>query len=402
MTSRCYAGVPSVVVNDDTRFRMLKSNYTASESETEDEEVRMNCIGGFRGIEDSDMNTTENSDDENDENVSDEESFTDGYVGLAMFVTSPYWSGGTLIRPKPKAPAVKRLSPLDEQDDEPENTDEQPHYSHSYDSSETKSCIAEMESTDAERSGDNAGTTEDLSSSTKAGSEGLEVELTEILASINDALELALDESESSSSYYIGVMKDIDTESPVYSKAKRVLCQPDKADENFKKARVNVMKDLQYSHSPITLMQAFSDEQRDCCHYSLTSLFSLKIREESPALMSNDDDEELDRQLGEELGDEYQGDGQDTPVPLLTPPGSPLTVEWEGLATTLCEWPSNLIVDSAMQAAHELRPMSPTSLENLERDEQHRIVSLSGINNSDFATTSTMLHSPLRFKSVYA
>ena len=36
------------------------------ESETEDEEVKMNCVGGFRGIEDSDMNTSEDSDDEDD------------------------------------------------------------------------------------------------------------------------------------------------------------------------------------------------------------------------------------------------------------------------------------------------------------------------------------------------
>lgn len=57
------------------------NNYAASESETEDEEVRMNCVGGFRGIEDSDMNTTENSDEEGDDDdvLSDDESSRDGY-----------------------------------------------------------------------------------------------------------------------------------------------------------------------------------------------------------------------------------------------------------------------------------------------------------------------------------
>lgn len=40
------------------------------ESETEDEEVKMNCIGGFRGIEDSDMCTSDNDD---DDDLSDEE-----------------------------------------------------------------------------------------------------------------------------------------------------------------------------------------------------------------------------------------------------------------------------------------------------------------------------------------
>lgn len=31
----------------------------AMESETEDEEVKINCAGGFRGVEDSDMNTSD-------------------------------------------------------------------------------------------------------------------------------------------------------------------------------------------------------------------------------------------------------------------------------------------------------------------------------------------------------
>jgi len=45
------------------------------ESETEDEEVKMNCFGGVRGIDDSDMNTTEGdlsaSDAEDDDDPSE-------------------------------------------------------------------------------------------------------------------------------------------------------------------------------------------------------------------------------------------------------------------------------------------------------------------------------------------
>lgn len=41
--------------------------YPHSESETEDEEVRINCIGGYRGVDDSDVNSIEAvSDDEGD------------------------------------------------------------------------------------------------------------------------------------------------------------------------------------------------------------------------------------------------------------------------------------------------------------------------------------------------
>ena len=57
---------------------VMKHDYAASESETEDEEIRMNCVGGFRGIEDSDMNTTDNSDSEDDDVNTDDESSRDG------------------------------------------------------------------------------------------------------------------------------------------------------------------------------------------------------------------------------------------------------------------------------------------------------------------------------------
>lgn len=42
------------------------ADSSGEESETEDEEVAMNCVGGFRGIDDSDMNTTGSSDEEED------------------------------------------------------------------------------------------------------------------------------------------------------------------------------------------------------------------------------------------------------------------------------------------------------------------------------------------------
>jgi hypothetical protein len=77
MTSNVRFDAASVMTN--ITENPLKSNYyTASESETEDEEVRMNCVGGFRGIEDSDMNTTENSDYEEDDALTDDEASRDG------------------------------------------------------------------------------------------------------------------------------------------------------------------------------------------------------------------------------------------------------------------------------------------------------------------------------------
>lgn len=78
MTSSVRFDAATVMTNCITENTLKSHSYAASESETEDEEVRMNCVGGFRGIEDSDMNTTENSDDEDDDALTDDESSRDG------------------------------------------------------------------------------------------------------------------------------------------------------------------------------------------------------------------------------------------------------------------------------------------------------------------------------------
>jgi hypothetical protein len=92
------------------------------------------------------------------------------------------------------------------------------------------------------------------------------------------------------------------------------------------------------------------------------------------------DTDEFEESLVEELSLLATPEGMDVEmnaiVPLLTPPCSPLTVMLDDEVVTVCEWPSNLIVDSALQAVNELRPLSPTSLELLEIDEQDRVGSL--------------------------
>lgn len=99
-------------------------------------------------------------------------------------------------------------------------------------------------------------------------------------------------------------------------------------------------------------------------------------------MSSEEDEEEMDKRLGEELlqklkGDEAKRGGESPPpVPLLTPPQSPLTIEGEaGGTATLCEWPSNLAVDLALREATDLRPMTPESLQRFEYDEEARVAS---------------------------
>jgi hypothetical protein len=102
---------------------------------------------------------------------------------------------------------------------------------------------------------------------------------------------------------------------------------------------------------------------------------SLQMRQKgSPISTSDDDEEDLDQRLSEELDPEARVPSREnTPVPLLTPPASPLTIEFGGSTATVCEWPSNLAVDSALTAVSTLRPMSPESLEQLEIDEEQRV-----------------------------
>ena len=110
---------------------------------------------------------------------------------------------------------------------------------------------------------------------------------------------------------------------------------------------------------------------------------------DTPCMSS--DEEELDKRLSEEL-DRYsrlESSRENSPVPLLTPPQSPLTVNIGENTATVCEWPSNLAVDiSMMAAAADVRPLSPASLQKLDEEEQERFSKKSTFND---ATTLTPL-----------
>jgi hypothetical protein len=188
------------------------------------------------------------------------------------------------------------------------------------------------------------------------------------------------DDSESCSVHFIGALVDQDFAHAQTKRSVSKTFESESDDGSKKRARQTSMRE----HLPFV--------------GSLVSLFGIgalqKKRDDTPDLLTSDE-EDWDRQLGEELGGSYETDEDriETPVPLLTPPGSPLTVEWEGSRATMCEWPSNLVVDSALQAIIELRPMSPGSLETLERDEQDRIEAMSGWHLPGEASLTPLLRS---------
>lgn len=101
----------------------------------------------------------------------------------------------------------------------------------------------------------------------------------------------------------------------------------------------------------------------------------LQHRRGSPIMLSSDD-EDLDRQLGEELDQQSDDDREHTPVPLLTPPQSPLTFEVDGETATVCEWPSNLAVDSAMASAMNLLPLTSEALRDFQNEPKERVAVL--------------------------
>jgi hypothetical protein len=59
MTSAETPAATAILAEEDEAKKKVTTNRPNPpvESETEDEEVRMNCIGGVGGIDDSDMNT---------------------------------------------------------------------------------------------------------------------------------------------------------------------------------------------------------------------------------------------------------------------------------------------------------------------------------------------------------
>jgi hypothetical protein len=119
----------------------------------------------------------------------------------------------------------------------------------------------------------------------------------------------------------------------------------------------------------------------DLAGVSKESMLKLRFRRESP-LVSSSDDEALDRQLEAELDEREVGDDQrchdsNSPVPLLTPPESPVVFEMNGdKNVTICEWPSNLVVDCALTSAAvtDVQPLTPSALEEFEKSDSERYI----------------------------
>jgi hypothetical protein len=117
------------------------------------------------------------------------------------------------------------------------------------------------------------------------------------------------------------------------------------------------------------------------------------MRRSSSVLSS--DDEDLDKRLSEELDrNGIDSSRENSPVPLLTPPQSPLTIDVGDGTATMCEWPSNLAVDiSLMAAACDLMPLSPVSLQKFELEEEQRASTDQTLRDSEASSLTPLLRS---------
>ena len=104
-----------------------------------------------------------------------------------------------------------------------------------------------------------------------------------------------------------------------------------------------------------------------------------QIREDCFSLIpSSSSDEEDDMMLSEELEEKFRSStnlgGDNSPIPLLTPPQSPQTVgddtEIAITMMTTIEWPSNLVMDSAVMKASNLSPITLDN--NVDKDGEEK------------------------------
>jgi hypothetical protein len=156
-----------------------------------------------------------------------------------------------------------------------------------------------------------------------------------------------------------------------WSKQKRVLSSNTLAALNLEAGRdPDLPKRLRsYSYPPPVALEPLTmpDLSLGAAAFDMVQILPRQSVMSSPAFSS---DEEEDRMLSEELEDELRDVGGDnSPIPLLTPPQSPRREDE-------VEWPSNLVVDSAlMNTVTEIRPLSPASLQTMEEEEEKRLKS---------------------------
>jgi hypothetical protein len=380
---------PASIRHDHTAKLSAVDFLTSCEtdmSETEDEEVKMNCMGGIQAY----MTSSDEEEYEDDcESCGSEES--EGGIderGVVDFVARQVYQAPAILRPRPL------LGGIAENDDGSDVSTSSTESIEELDADDQGSAVSDDESSDA-----------DNESSDDAEDDDNEIEQDEITNDQTDEPSTDWSRAESivegrlgsQSLFDFGCLSqgtpevcdedfyefgDYDSQSlnviekvlalesttsdPISSRPKRLLSSLCLGDDQH--TEFDTPKKTRRTSSTLPPCPGISDLFLGPSAYE--ALGELKYRDTIVSPFS-EQEAEHDRALGEELIEAAGGlvnDRESTPVPLLSPPPSPLCVESDkGQLTTVCEWPSNLAVDCALLVT-SLRSHSPAYLVRFDED----------------------------------
>eukprot|EP00522_Entomoneis_paludosa_P002741 CAMPEP_0172474888 /NCGR_PEP_ID=MMETSP1065-20121228/69585_1 /TAXON_ID=265537 /ORGANISM="Amphiprora paludosa, Strain CCMP125" /LENGTH=407 /DNA_ID=CAMNT_0013233081 /DNA_START=1186 /DNA_END=2409 /DNA_ORIENTATION=- len=357
---------------------------TSAESETEDEEVKLTCLGG---VVDSDINSSDSSDAESDDDDASLSRDEDQTV-LLEFVCERPKASKTLIHPR--VSSGNRLSPQIEEDEEsaeesesssvgargvPLGVDSESAYSQtsedlpSSDEETTSSEVKQASSPESQESSvlEEEADDEESDASQQEISDDLSVDMGNLSCSEDCFDAQDVDEALEGKSLSEGTPDE----------GSNVLCRKHKLLATSLVTAESSGTDSGHDSPKRRKSEAECDCSTPLLPFSLGEPAILPsapvpmsiTRLASPSLCTiNDDDRVLDGQLRDELDGYHSDFGSDKPpVPLLTPPVSPQPIPVGGDTSSMCEWPSNLVVDSAMTAViTHIQPLSPVSLAQSE------------------------------------
>jgi len=416
--------------NDYNRVVLgTKNCYESDEGETEDEEVKRNCIMGQSGMRDSDFSDSESEDDVEDEdykvgkdaedddnhsdnNGKDENNFKDEeeprMEGLVEFVSFggqiPKSKEGILYRPAPIRNALIPVCKEEKEEAEEEeycetlnDLEENSDHSTSKDAKNTIIPDSETEISGGSSSSDNSLDTASIESDEQIMMVSTSTDFSFFEITTASGTEESYDSSEedhhepeivNGNFAIVGAsgasVDDIKWQQMV--KQKRVLSSNTLSILNQEADHhIDSTKKMRCSHShnmDRKSMISIPDftlgiEALDQIIQPLPRQY--QIREDSFSLIpSSSSDEEDDMMLSEELEEKFRSStnlgGNNSPIPLLTPPQSPQTVgDDTEIATTIMttiEWPSNLVMDSAVMKVSNLSPITLDN--NVDKDGEEK------------------------------
>mmetsp|Transcript_17970 Transcript_17970/g.42400 ORF Transcript_17970/g.42400 Transcript_17970/m.42400 type:complete len:404 (+) Transcript_17970:313-1524(+) len=394
MTS-AFLPVPRQAFTQKLEDNHYDSHSSDEEDETEDEEVKLSCVGGVADS-DVDMDTFDSDNDSDTDDDDEEEDDCDSHSGepekphgLLRFVSHCPSISRVVIRPR--ARLMSSLSPPvegndDEEDEEsdassvgargvPLAVDETGSVSEGSSEDDNEFVSSLKSSVAVERAEDSLNSTGSTHSDSDDDSEFTHEE--------PDAFRHgASNQSPYTEDHFGRIIVGVSNDCPWLDESPRtkhklvpasiITVDSMEMDHRAKRRKSDFDSDSSLAILPLSAdTQPSGDSRGGNGHISSCS---------------EDDDVALDGQLREEL-DGYDGSclGDKSPVPLLTPPVSPQPLPLtRDDSSVVFEWPSNLAVDNAMRSViTDIPPLSPVSLatHDLQKDSSDLLTARSPLLN---------------------